>query len=385
VTRWVAAAGAFVVSLDSMLNIAFPAIAAAFAVPPERMRWLIVAYVLTYALTAFAGGAVADRVGHGVVFTGGLALTALALGLAAAAPALGWLLAARVLQGVAGGLVYGTAPGLVTLAAAPAARTAGLAFVNAAIGIALTLGPLAAGLLVEALGWRAVFHARVPLALAALAWAWRALPRGAAAPGHRLVRAADVLHARVLVPGALAFAANGGIFAIWLLAPFYLVTARGLDAPVAGLLFALTPLGTALGAPVAGWLTERLGPRLPIVGGLVVEALGLTVLGHARPDTPLPVVAAGLLAAGLGLGVTQVPVMASVMAAFSSAQQGAAGGFTFLARTLGVVTGVLVLAQLYALRRAAVGADAAVAEAFAAAAVAVALAATLGLVRLRQA
>ena len=48
VIRWTAAAGAFVVSLDSTMNIAFPAIAAAFAVPPERVRWVIVCYVLVY-------------------------------------------------------------------------------------------------------------------------------------------------------------------------------------------------------------------------------------------------------------------------------------------------------------------------------------------------
>jgi hypothetical protein len=54
VTRSIAAAGAALVSLDSIMNIAFPAIAAAFAVPPERMRWVIICYVFTYALTALA-------------------------------------------------------------------------------------------------------------------------------------------------------------------------------------------------------------------------------------------------------------------------------------------------------------------------------------------
>ena len=61
---WIAAAGACVVSLDSMVNIAFPALAAAFAVAPEQVRWVIVCYVLTYAVTAFGGGALGDRVGH---------------------------------------------------------------------------------------------------------------------------------------------------------------------------------------------------------------------------------------------------------------------------------------------------------------------------------
>src|SRR3989338_5408972 len=56
-TRWIAAAGAFVVSLDSMVNIAFPSMAAAFRLPPEAMRWVIICYVGTYALMSFGGGA----------------------------------------------------------------------------------------------------------------------------------------------------------------------------------------------------------------------------------------------------------------------------------------------------------------------------------------
>jgi hypothetical protein len=68
------------------------------------------------------------------------------------------------------------------------------------------------------------------------------------------------------------------------------------------------------------------------------------------------------------------------MAAFPSAQQGAAGGFSFLARTLGIVAGVLVLAEIFALRRLVVGLGPAVAEAFALAAAAVALGAAVALV-----
>ena len=68
-TRWIAAAGVFVVSLDSMVNIAFPAMATAFALPPDAMRWVIMCYVLIYSLVSFAGGALAgpDRPRAGVL------------------------------------------------------------------------------------------------------------------------------------------------------------------------------------------------------------------------------------------------------------------------------------------------------------------------------
>src|SRR5262249_62174704 len=122
VTRWIAAAGAGVISLDSIINVAFPAMAAAFAEPPERVRWVIVCYVFTYSLTAFCGGALADRVGHARVFRAGLALTALALVLGGLRRTVQRVLAARVLQGVGGGLVYGAAPGRVAFGAPPAER-----------------------------------------------------------------------------------------------------------------------------------------------------------------------------------------------------------------------------------------------------------------------
>jgi MFS family permease len=380
VIRWAAAVGAFVVSLDSTMNIAFPAIAAAFAVPPERVRWVIVCYVLVYAVTALAGGALGDRIGHGRVFRFGLALSVVAFAMGGLAPTFGWLLVARVVQGLGGGCVYGTSPGLVTLGVPALQRGRALGFLGAAMGLGLSAGPVIAGVLVEAFGWPAVFHLRLPLALATLAWAWAVMPAAPAPRAPRLVAARDFLRRPVLSAGALAFVANAGMFAIWLLAPFYLVAARGMHAAAAGVLFMLTPLGTTLAAPLAGRLADRVGSRLPVVAGLALEAAGLALLSRAGPTSAVGLVAAALFAAGFGLGMFQVPNMAVVMAAFPPVQQGAAGGFAFLARTLGVVAGVLGLAQLFAVRRLAVGLAPAAAEAFLVAGVAVAAAAAVAAV-----
>jgi DHA2 family multidrug resistance protein-like MFS transporter len=334
-----------------MVNIAFPAMATAFAVPPDAMRWVIMCYVFTYSLVSFAGGALADRVGHARVFSTGVALSALAFVVAASAPAFGWLLAARVLQGLGGGMIYGTAPGLITLAAAPSARGRALGFLNAAIGVAFAIGPIVAGGLLELSGWRAVFASRLPVALAVLAWAWRALPRAEAAAGYQRMIVADVARLPVLHACALAFLANAGIFAIWLLAPFYLVQHRGHDALVGGLLFMLTPLGTAVAAPLAGRLADRLGARLPSVLGLAMEAGGLLLLSGATRVTPVVAVAVALFASGFGLGLFQVPNMTAVMGAFPAGQQGGAGGLAFMARTLGIVAGVATLSHVFATLR----------------------------------
>jgi MFS family permease len=358
VLRTLAAAGAFLVSLDSLVNIAFPAMAAAFATPPEQMRWVVIAYVLTYALMSFVGGAAGDRFGHGRVFAAGLALSAVGFAVCGAAATFGWLLAGRVVQGLAGGLVYGTTPALVTLESDSAARGRALGRLNGAIALGFALGPLLAGALVERFGWAVVFHLRVPLAILVLGWAVARLGRARAHVTSPLVGGRDMMRLPVLGTGALAFLAQAGIFAIWLLAPFYLLERRGFSAPVGGFLFMLMPLGTAAGAPPAGRLADRLGPWAPMTCGLVLEMLGLAAMAAAGPTTPMVVLALALFVAGLGVGVFQAPNMAALMAEFPPGQQGAAGGFAFLSRTLGTAVGVAVLAEVFAWRRRAGGFDA---------------------------
>jgi len=380
-SRWVAAAGALVVSLDSMMNIAFPAIAAAFAVPAERVRWVIICYVLTYAITSFVGGAAADRIGHVAVFRAGVALSVVAFVMGGAAATFDWLLVARVVQGFAGGLIYGTAPALAIFGAAPEARGRRLGFLSAAMGVGL-LGSLPAGALVESFGWRAVYHVRVPAALAVLVWA--AVTR--AEPVERLrpsMGFGDVTLGPVLRAGALSFVARGAIFAIWLLVPFYLVETRGLGAFVGGIFFMLTPLGTTIAGPLSGRLADRVGASMPAVVGLGLEAAGLAALGFVDGATPLAAIALALFVAGFGLGFFEVPNMAAIMAAFPSSRQGAAGGLSFLARTLGVVAGVAVTGQIVAARSAAVGFLGAFTESLLVAALAVAAAAVLALIGAR--
>jgi MFS family permease len=382
--QYIAAGGGLLVSLDSLVNVAFPVIGAYFHLAPEELGWVIVCYVMMYALTSFVGGAVGDHVGHGRVFIIGVAGSVFAYAAAAAAPAFAWLLVARAIQGIAGGLVYGTAPGLVTLATPGQARGRALGFLNAGIGLGFAVGPLAAGVLLIALGWRAVFYVRAPLAAVLLLWALVALPPGHGRLGARRLRLGDIARRQVVYAAVLAFLANAGIFAIWFLAPFYLVDRRGLDAVTAGLLFTLAPLGTTLAAPVAGRLVDAGSARLPVIGGLLVEAAGLAVLSRASAETSKLTLALVLGAAGAGLGLFQVPNMAIMMAAFPGRQQGAAGGLAFLARTLGVVAGVLLLAQVFAARRAVAGFDAAFAEAHVVAAGVVAGGAALAAVTRRR-
>jgi MFS family permease len=99
--------------------------------------------------------------------------------------------------------------------------------------------------------------------------------------------------------------------------------------------------------PLGGALTDRVGPRRPLRAGLVLETVGLLAIAFVTGATPLRVVGACLALVGFGAGLFQVPNLALLMAAFPAAQQGAAGGLAFLARTLGSAVGVQAAAALF--------------------------------------
>jgi MFS family permease len=381
-----AALGVLLVSLDSAINIALPAMAATFGVPPAAIRWVIICYVLTYSLTAFAAGLLADRLGPRPVFTVGLWLCAGSLAGFALAQSYGAVLLLRVAQGVGSGMVYGTAPALVTLSLPAERHGRGLGTMSLGIGVGLGVGPVVGGLLVDASGWPAAFVFRAPLFLALALLGLTRFGRVAGMPpAPRGLAAADVLRLPVLRSAALAFLSQYAQFAVWLLVPFFLVGTLGLSPSAGGAIFVLTPLATALAAPLGGALTDRVGPRWPLRAGLAVEAVGLLAIGAIAATTPLPLVGLCLALVGFGAGLFQVPNLALMMAAFAPAQQGAAGGLAFLARTLGSAVGVQAAAALFDARLPRDGFLGAFHATFLAAGLVCALAAGIALLPLRRA
>ena len=375
-----AAAGFLLVGLDGSINIAFPAMAAAFRVSSTTIRWVIICYVGTYALTAFVAGVLADRLGPGRVVRAGLVLSLFCFAGYALVRSFEMLLVLRVLQGVSGGLIYGAAPALVTVSLPPSRHGWGLGWASTGLGLGLSVSPLIGGVIVGSLGWRGAFLYRVPITAALIVLAaWTAVPRAGSHGAWRMVVPSDILRWPVLHAGLLAFLANYAQFAVWLLVPFYLVAERGLSAAAGGFLFMLTPVATTIVAPVAGRMADRLGPRGPMVAGLAAEAAGLLLVARCDGSTPLVLVGGALGLVGLGLGVFQVPNITQVMAAFPPRQQGAAGGFAFLSRTTGVVVGVQAAAWLFRERAQTLGFLPAFQFTFAAAAAVCALAALAAL------
>lgn len=350
---WLASLGAFLCSLDSALNVAFPAISAAFGVAPDRVALLIVFYHVPLGMLTVLGGLLGDRFGHRRVFTYGIWTVAVAFPLCGLAPGYGWLLAARAGQGVGTGLVFGTAPALVTLALAPDRRAPGLGVLNVVAGAGLAGAPLIAGALIDAFGWRAVFLFRVPLAVAVggLALLVPAAMRRAPWVAPDVPR----VSLRLALGNALAVAANLAFFSIYIFGPYYLVDVTRHSATAAGLLFMTVPLSTSLGGLVGGWLTGRYRAERLVVLGLALEAAGVFAISTLDAGSGAPAIVAAFMLTGWGLGLFQVPNMALVMASLPDPSQGLAGGMVSSMRTVGIVTTALLAPRFFALRAAASG------------------------------
>jgi MFS family permease len=348
-----ASAGVLPVTLDSAVNIAFPAISAAFGIPVGAIQWIVIAYVLTDACLLLPAGRLADRLGHRLVFGVGLAVTGGALLLCGLAPTFGGLLAARVLQGVGAALVLASAPALVTLASPEAARQRALGWFNMATGSGGVLGPLLGGALVAVWGWRAVYLFRAPLAAVALLLAWRGLTAatGPTEPRVTPLAPAGLADRRTFVlANATNLVASTALFFVWMLVPYYLVQSRGLPTGVGGVLFAVGTLATAVGAPIGSRWADAWGARRVVPLALGIEAAGLVLTSRLHAGSPASEIALALALAGGGAGLFAAPNMHYVMSALPHGRQGWAGGLVVLMRMLGFVAGARLATAVYEAR-----------------------------------
>ena len=378
--------GTLIVPLDGMVNVAFPSVLAAFGLEVPAIQWLIICYVLTYGSLLLAVGRIGDVFGHARVFRFGLAWSAVAFVACALAPSYGALLGARVMQGVGAALVLGCGPALATGLFPEAMRVRALAVYATGVAAGGALGPLLGGLVVQALGWDAVWWVRAPIALAALAWA-----RGLATPARDAPREPFDLAGAVLLSAAVALAvlalnqapapvaaalgvaaigcAAGFVwrsgrtahpiidlglfrrpgfaalnlatmlvhlagFAVMLLVPFYLARVLGLPPMLLGLVLAANALGAMAGSSLGGWLAPRRGARAVAAGGAVLSATGLLLVGLGGP---LWVLVPALAVQGLGIGLFTLAYTDVVTATMRREDRGVAGSLTQVTRTLGVV------------------------------------------------
>lgn len=192
-----ACGGSFLGFLDATItNLALPALSHDFGVGLRALAWTVTIYAIVFAALLTPAGRLADVAGRRRVFLTGTAGFGLGSLAAALAPAYAVLLIARAVQG-AGAAAMIPASLAILLAGTPADRRAGaIGWWSAAASGAAAAGPVLGGLLVDGLGWRALFAINIPVA-AVLVQAARRLPPAPRRAGRRV----DGLGAALLATG----------------------------------------------------------------------------------------------------------------------------------------------------------------------------------------
>ena len=369
----------------TVVNVALHDLARDFAVSITTVHWVASGYLLALAVSIPLSGWASERFGAKRVWMTSVALFLTGSMLSGLSWSIESLIAFRLLQGFGGGMIVPVGMSLLARGAGPGR----LGRVMGAIGIAQligpVLGPVLGGLLVEGGGWRWIFYVNLPVGVLALALARHTLPadrpepwdrldlrgfallspglaaivyglaetaNGGGAPSalapilagaglvgafvvHALHARAPLLDVRLLRTRAFA-ASSGTTFCVAMsllgarfLLPLYFQAGRGLSALETGLLLAPQGVGAAFMMPLAGRLTDRIGPGRVVLAGLTLMTLGTLPLAWAGNGTSYAVLAGALLVRGLGLGATMMPAQTAAYATLGR-DTGAARGTSAL-------------------------------------------------------
>jgi EmrB/QacA subfamily drug resistance transporter len=394
------------VVLDALVvSTALTSIQADLGASIEQLEWTVNAYVLSFAVLLMTAAALGDRYGRRRVFVIGLGLFAGASMTCALAPDVGWLIAARVLQGAGAALVMPLALALLSTAFPPQLRPKALGIFAGVSGLAVALGPLLGGAVVEGISWPWIFWLNVPVGLLLIPLSLTRIGESFGAdtaidvPGLALVSGAALGIVWGLVRGnsagwgslevvltltlgvMLAFA-----FVRWELRagqpmlPMRLFRSRGFSAGNAAIFFhwgsalgavffmaqflqaglGYGPLEAGLGlmpwgatpvivAQVAGRLINRLGERPFIAAGLSLNAVALFWIALiAEPDLAYWQIVAPLILSGTGVAMSIPAAQSSVMTSVAPRDIGKASGVFSTMRQLGGAFGVALLVAVFA-------------------------------------
>jgi MFS transporter, DHA2 family, methylenomycin A resistance protein len=402
----VVAGGLFLAVMSTtVVSVALPEIGTHLHATATQLEWIVDAYVIVYSSLLVAGGAIGDRRGRRGLFLLGAASFGLGSLVAGLAPSVPVLLAGRAVQGLGPALLI---PGSLTIIRAvfedERRRAVAIGLWSTSSGLALAVGPALGGLLAAGLGWRWVFLFNVPLVVALLALAALFVPRlpRSAAP-HRFDLAGAVL--TIAAVSVLAFATIEGQARGWVspltlgsfavggaaLAAFvawerrsrgplvdtsllarasfsaanvaafvvffafvgaivyfsaYFQQVQGRSAVAAGLDVSAIGAAFAVAASQSGRLVSRLGPRWPMVGGVLLAGAATLGLLRLQPDTGIGAIWWDFALLGAGIGMCLTPMTAVSMSAVDASRAGMVSAVHNSLRQVGQVFGVAVLGAL---------------------------------------
>jgi EmrB/QacA subfamily drug resistance transporter len=384
----------------SIVNVALPAIRDDLGATTAGLQWTADAYTLVLASFLLLAGSTADRFGRRRMFRLGLILFGIGSLLCSLAPGIDWLIAARAVQAVGGTMLNPVAMAIVvTVFPDRAERARAIGIFGATAGLALALGPILGGALVDGLGWRSIFWVNLPIVVLAVIFTTLFVPESRAGHGRRFDPVGQVLVVLVLggvvsaiiesekhgwgtpliigllvVATAAAVALIGyerrrrepllelrlfrsvpfssavvialfaycGFGGFLFITTLYLQSVRNLSALDAGL--CLLPVGALICilSPLTGRAVGSIGPRLPLVVAGTALALGAAASLTIGASTPLPVILAIFLLFGVFLGTVNPPIANSAVSGMPGSMTGLAAALASVGRQTGTSLGVAI-------------------------------------------
>ena len=398
--------GLFMVTLDNLVvTMALPVIRTDLGASLESLEWTVNAYTLTFAVLLLTGATLGDRFGRKRMFAIGMGIFTVASAAAALAPSVDALIVARALQGAGGALVLPLTLTLLSAAVAPEKRGVALGAWGGIGGLAVALGPLVGGAVVEGISWQWIFWLNVPIGIVLLPLALRRLNEsygphskldlpglalasaglfgivwgvvrgngqgwtslevlGSIGIGAVLVAAFVLWELRTTTPmlpmrffrnrtfaatnAASLFMFFGMFGSIFLLAQF-LQTVQGYSPLEAGLRTLPWTAMPMFISPIAGALSDKIGGRSLMATGLALQAGALAWLAAITdPNVAYSQLVAPFIVAGVGMSLFFAPVANVVLSSVRRQEEGQASGANNAIRELGGVFGVAVLAAIFA-------------------------------------
>ena len=401
------AVGVMMVALDgTIVAIANPAIQKDLGATFAQVQWITNGYFLALAVSLITAGKLGDRFGHRQTFLIGVVGFAAASGAIGLSSSIGAVVTFRVFQGLFGALLMPAALGLLRATFPAEKLNMAIGIWGMVIGASTAGGPILGGVLVEHVNWQSVFFINVPVGIIALVLGGLILldhraenaPRSFDLLGIALLSAAMfclvwalikapewgwgdgktwafiaasvlgfalfafwetrvkepliplglfrsvALSAGVVLMVLMAIAFMGGLFFV----TFYLQNVHGMSPIDAGLhLLPLTGM-MIVGSPLAGVMITKLGPRIPLAGGMAATALAMYGMSTLETDTGSAVMSLWFALLGLGLAPVMVGATEVIVGNAPLELSGVAGGLQQAAMQIGGSLGTAVLGAVMA-------------------------------------
>jgi EmrB/QacA subfamily drug resistance transporter len=396
----------FMIMLDNtVVNVALPSIQSDLDASLSTLEWTVNIYTLTFAVLLVTGGRLGDIFGRRRAFLTGVVLFAISSATAGLAPSASFLVASRATQGIGAALMMPATLSIITNAFPAHERGKAIGTWAGVSALALAIGPVVGGFLAEQVSWRAIFFLNLPVAAAAVVvtlaatresrdptvprtvdyagvvtitagigalvlalvegngWGWGS-PRIMALLAVSVVSLATfvVVERRTRFPmvefeffrsrsflgaSGVAFVVSFAMLAMFFFMALYMQNILGYSPLEAGIRFLPSTGLIIVAAPIAGRVTDWIGPRIPIAIGLTLVAVALFLQSRIDVGTTYSYLLPTFLMMGLGIGLTMSPMSTAAMNAVQVTKAGAAAGILSMSRMVGGTFGVAAVGALF--------------------------------------